>query len=225
MVSHRAVQVLEAVLRAYCPQLPCPMSSGAEILRAPPSIVRSGKYPASAAVGVGHNEESLPDVRTACLLRREDARRDLEAHSLQLVDDGLKAEGEVPDDVLEEDPSWSDLADDPRDFRPEVPRILLSPAMAGRAEGLAGIAGSDEMNAAAPRAAVEGSQVVPDRSRIQGLVRHPGHESGRCMGFPLDEAHGAISGLGDVQAEVEPGVAGAERQSSKVAGLRFEVGT
>jgi hypothetical protein len=30
------------------------------------------------------------------------------------------------------------------------------------------------------------------------------------MGFPLDVTHSAISGLGDVQAEVETAVSGAE---------------
>lgn len=80
------------------------------------------------------------------------------------------------------------------------------------------------MNAAAPRAAVEGFKVVPDSSFSQGLVRHPGHESGRRMAFPLDESHSSISGLGDVQAEVEAGVAGAEGDSPEVVGFRQEAG-
>jgi len=78
------------------------------------------------------------------------------------------------------------------------------------AEGLTGIACSDEMKAAAPRAAVEGSKIVPDSRLTQGLVRHPCHESGRGMALPLDETYSSILGLGDVQAEIEAGVAGAE---------------
>lgn len=80
------------------------------------------------------------------------------------------------------------------------------------------------MNAAAPRSAVEGSKVAPDRRLTQGLVRHPSHESGRCVTFPLDETHSSIPGLGDVEPEVEARVAGTEREPSEVVELRNEVG-
>jgi hypothetical protein len=119
-------------------------------------------------------------------------------------------------DVFQEDPSGADLAHDPFDLGPQVPGAVFAAASPGLAEGLAGITGRDDMNAAAPRSAVKGSQIVPYRRRSQGLVFHPGHESGRRMGFPLDVTHSAISGLGDMQAEVEPAVAGAERKSSQV---------
>lgn len=80
------------------------------------------------------------------------------------------------------------------------------------------------MNAAAPWAAVEGSKVAPDRSLTQGLVRHPSHESGRGVTFPLDETHSSIGGFGNVQAKVETGVSGAEGQATEVAGFRNEGG-
>ena len=71
------------------------------------------------------------------------------------------------------------------------------------------------MNATAPRSTVEGSEIVPDSRLIQGLVCHPRHESGRCVTFPLNESHGLISGFGDVQAEIEAGIAGAERDAAQ----------
>ncbi|BCW89950.1 hypothetical protein sos41_31180 [Alphaproteobacteria bacterium SO-S41] len=37
------------------------------------------------------------------------------------------------------------------------------------------------------------------------------------MGFPLDETNSAISRLGDVQAEVEPAVTGAEGDAGEAA--------
>ncbi len=80
------------------------------------------------------------------------------------------------------------------------------------------------MNAATPRSAVEGWKVVPDSSFSQGLVCHPRHESGRRMAFPLDESHSSISGLGDVQAEVEAGISGAEGDSPEVVDFRQEAG-
>jgi len=88
------------------------------------------------------------------------------------------------------------------------------------AEGLAGIAGSGEMNAAAPSAAVEGGNVRPDRSLIQGLVFHPRHESGRRKCFPLDETDSSIAGLGDVQAKIEAADACAERDAGEGRKLR-----
>lgn len=127
-------------------------------------------------------------------------------------------------DILTEYPFRRDLLHDAGDIGPEMPGIGRSKPIPGCAEGLAGIAGSDEMNAAAPRSAVKGSQVIPDKRLTQGLVFHPRHESGRRMGFPLDESHSPVSRLCDVQAEVEPGIAGAERNASKVACFRHEAG-
>jgi len=119
-------------------------------------------------------------------------------------------------DVFEEDPAGADFAHDPLDLGPQVTGIVFAAASPGLAEGLAGITGRDEMNAAAPRSAVKGSQIVPDRRRSQGLVFHPGHERGRSVGFPLDVTHSAIAGLGDMQPEVETAVAGAERKSAQI---------
>ena len=68
---------------------------------------------------------------------------------------------------------------------------------------MARIARSDDIHRAAPRAAVEGGNVVPDNSLIQGRVFHPRHESGCGEGFPFDMAHSTISGDGDGKPEVE----------------------
>lgn len=81
------------------------------------------------------------------------------------------------------------------------------------------------MNATAPRSTVEGSEVTPDRRLIQGLVRHPCHESGRSVAFPLDETNSSISRLGDVEAQVEASVAGAEGQAPEIIGFGGKFGT
>ena len=88
---------------------------------------------------------------------------------------------------------------------------MLSPTLSGEAEGLTGVAGREDMNAAAPWLAVEGFEIVPYRCLIQGRVRHPGHESGRRVSFPLDVTDSSISGLGDEYAEVEASIARAIR--------------
>ena len=80
------------------------------------------------------------------------------------------------------------------------------------------------MNAAAPRSAVEGSQIVPYSSWSQGLVCHPRHESGRCVSLPLDVTNSAISGLGDMKPEIEAGVTGTEGDPAQFGGVRWSVG-
>tara|TARA_Y200000002_G_scaffold317749_1_gene276499 strand:+ start:903 stop:1154 length:252 start_codon:yes stop_codon:yes gene_type:complete len=66
-----------------------------------------------------------------------------------------------------------------------------------------------------PRAAIEGGNIVPDNSLIQGRVFHPRHESGCGVGFPFDMAHSTISGDGEDEPEVEPARAGAEREAEQ----------
>lgn len=119
-------------------------------------------------------------------------------------------------DILEEAPLGRGFADDAGDLGPEVSGIILAPPVPRQAERLAGITGSDDMNAAAPRSAVEGSQIVPDRSRSQGRVRHPRHESSRGETVSLDMTYSAISGLGDVKAEVETADTGAKADAAKI---------
>lgn len=160
-------------------------------------------------MGVGQNEHPLPDVRRARFSRREQASLDAVTHAAKVSGDVPKSQGDVAFDVLKEDEAGADLVDDAGDLGPQVAGVGVAAAQSGLAEGLTGIAGRDEMNAAAPRSAVEGSQIVPYRRWSQGLVCHPRHESGRRVSLPLDVTNSPISGLGDVQAEVEAGVAGA----------------
>jgi hypothetical protein len=44
----------------------------------------------------------------------------------------------------------------------------------------------EDIHRSTPRAAVKGGNIVPDRRAIQGLVFHPRHEGGRCIGLALD---------------------------------------
>ena len=118
-------------------------------------------------------------------------------------------------DILKEDERRLHFADDAGDMGPEVARVVRAPALARDGERLARIARSDDVHRAAPRAAVEGSNVVPDRRAIQGRVFHPRHESGCGEGFPFDMAHSSISGQGDGEPEVEPASAGAEGEAEE----------
>jgi hypothetical protein len=162
------------------------------------------------ALADGEYEEPFAPVGRADFRRREDACRKAVAHADQSAGDFGETEAEMMGDILEEDEGRLDLTNDAGDMRPEVARVVSAPAFACNRERLARIARSDDIHRAAPRAAVEGSNVVPDSSLIQGRVFHPRHESGCGEGFPFDMAHSTISGDGDGESEVETARAGAE---------------
>ena len=163
----------------------------------------------------GEDEEPLALVGRADFRRREEACRKLVAHADQSAGDFGEAEAEMMGDIFEEDEGRFDLADDAGDMRPEVARVVGAPAFARDGERLARIARSDDVHRAAPRAAVESCNIVPDNSLIQGRVFHPRHESGCGEGFPFDMAHSTISGDGDGEPEVEPARAGAEGKAEE----------
>ena len=163
----------------------------------------------------GEDEEPLALVGRADFRRREEACRKAVAHADQSCGDFGEAEAEMMGDILEEDEGRFDLADDAGDMRPEVARVVGAPAFARDGERLARIACSDDVHRAAPRAAVEGSNIVPDNSLIQGRVFHPRHESGCGEGFPFDMAHSTISGDGDGEPEVDTARAGAEGEAEQ----------
>jgi len=172
------------------------------------------------ALADGEDEEPFALVGRADFRRREEACRKAVAHADQSAGDFGESEPQMMGDILEEYEGRLDLGDDTGDMGPEVARIIRTPALARDAERLARIARSDDVHRAAPRAAVEGSNVVPDNSLIQGRVFHPRHESGCGVGFPFDMAHSTISGDGDGQPEVEPARARAqgEAEEARVSG-------
>ena len=156
---------------------------------------------------MGQNEEPPADVWRANFSRREHARCDLVAQALKLSGDFGKAQGEVSFDVFDEHSARPDLVDDPSDLGPQVARIIRAPALAGCREGLAGIAGKEDMNAATPNAAVEGSQVIPDRRLRKCSVLHPRGKRRGGVEVVLDVADGPIVGLGDMEPKVESAIA------------------
>lgn len=159
---------------------------------------------------MGHNEEPAPYVASTGFERAEQARFDCKAQLTKFPEDGVGSQRHMSFDVFEEAPFGVEFSDNATDMGPEMARIFLASTPAGKAEWLAGISASEDMNLAAPRAAVEGGNVTPERRFIQGLVFHPCHESGRREGFPFDVTNSAISGFCDVQAEFETSDASAE---------------
>ena len=178
------------------------------------------------ALAVGEDEEPLASMRRTDFRCREEARRKAVPHADQSSGDFGEAEAEMMRDVLEEHEGRLAFADDAGDMGPEVARVVRTPPLARDGERLARIARSDDVHRAAPRAAVECGNVVPDRCRIQGRVFHPRHEDSRGVGVPLDVTHSAISGECEVQPEIEPAGAGAEREAeeTRVSGSGRQAG-
>jgi hypothetical protein len=159
---------------------------------------------------VGQDEDAQPLVRRADFCRREQARRRRVAQSPKLSQHGFKAEGDVPGDVFKEDPLWSALANDAGDLGPEVPGIIGPAAFSGRAEGLAGISGDDDVEGTAEYPGIEATEIIPDwrRGEIPGALG--GDENRSRPVFPFDEGAGVISGLRQHDAQIQASAACAE---------------
>jgi len=68
--------------------------------------------------------------------------------------------------------------------------------------GLAWEACTKDVHNAAPWVAIKGRDVVPHRCSIQGRIRHPRHEDGRGIAFPLDVTYTTVSASeGDLESE------------------------
>ena len=107
-------------------------------------------------------------------------------------------------DVLDERQRRRDLGEGAGDVGPEPAVIREASAAAGIGEGLTGEPRSNDVHRATPRVAIKGGNVVPDRSIVQGRVRHPRHEGGRSEGVPLDITHSAVAGAkGELAGEVK----------------------
>lgn len=163
----------------------------------------------------GEDEQPLTLVGSADFRRREEARRKAVAHADQSCGDFGETEAEMMGDIFEEDEGRLAFADDAGDVGPEVARVVRAPALARDRERLARIARTDDIHRAAPRVAVEGGNVVPDRRAIQGRVFHPRHESGCGVGLPFDMAHSTIPGDGNGEPKVETACAGAEGEAEQ----------
>ena len=162
---------------------------------------------------MGQDEDPQPLVRRTDFCRAEQTRRRRVAQAPKLSQDGLETEGDVPDDVFEEDPFGAAFTDNAGDIGPEVAGIIGTAALSSRAEGLAGISGKHRVEGAAEGAAIEAAQVGPDRGRgeVSRALGGDEHSSGPVL--PFDEGAGVIAGLGEHEAHIQASAAGAEGEA------------
>jgi hypothetical protein len=115
---------------------------------------------------------------------------------------GNKLSCEQAADVFEEHERGFHLADNPGDVVPEIPGVLCGSSASGEGERLARESGRDDIHSATPRATVERSHVIPDRSRGQAAVEHACRQDPRDIGFPLDVTNTSV-GISEGKSEPE----------------------
>nr|WP_255509580.1 hypothetical protein [Oceaniovalibus sp. ACAM 378] len=162
---------------------------------------------------MGQDEEPHPLVRRADFCRTEQACRRRVVHVPKLSQHGLKAKADVAGDIFEEDPFGAAFGDDTGDVWPEVAGIIGPTAFSGRAEGLAGVSGEDDVEGTVKGAGIEAAQIVPDRGRGE-ISRALGcDEDGSGPVLPFDEGAGVKTGFGEHEAQIKASAACAEGQS------------
>lgn len=168
-------------------------------------------------IGLAEREDEQPFalVRSACFRRCEQARRKAVAQADQASGDVGKAAAQMMGDIFEKDEGRLAFADDALDVRPEMAWIGSAQPFSRERERLAWIARKEDVHTSAPRAAVEGGNVVPDRRLIQDLIFHPRHENGRGVGVPLDITHSSILGTSNGEPEIEAARSGTEGEAKQ----------
>lgn len=164
-------------------------------------------------VGVGQAEPALAAVRGARFLRAEYVPFAIEPEGDQGTEDGIEESAPVSGNdawyVLEKDIARLNLGDDSPDIAPDESVVVHALSLSGEADRLAGETGSDEIHAATPRSAIEGRNVIPDRSVIQAAVFDPRGDDGCGELVPFDVADRADIGC-ESQSEVKSAHAGAQ---------------
>lgn len=128
-----------------------------------------------------------------------------------LLECSATVNGEESWDVLDEEPCRVELAEDSEDEGPEPSLVVDALPFPGDAGALTWKTGNDEIHSAAIRFAVEGFQIVPDRTWIQGTFAHSTCEDGSRIGLPLDSSHSPNSRASANDGAIESAVSGAER--------------
>lgn len=154
-------------------------------------------------------------MRRACFSRREEASRRREAQASKVSQNGVKAEGYVPGNILEKAPAQpvAKFVDDPGDVGPEMPRVCGPLALPGLTEWLAGIPGQQSIKLPSPRAAAEPLEIVPDRGRMEVSGALACDEAFPWVLLDFDIGGGGKARLGKAKTHVKSAAARAEGEA------------
>jgi hypothetical protein len=165
---------------------------------------------ASSARAVGHDVDASSEMSCSDLGRRKHAPLRIEPELGQVPENSFQASNKEAWDVLQKDPPGLNVANDADNLRPDVAVVALAELLPGDAKRLTGESRSNEIHDSTPRASIEGSEVTPERSRIQGALFHTRRQDRGGIGFPLHVTDDAGGRLGESNAEFESSDAGAE---------------
>ncbi len=112
--------------------LPSPASGVGKIARHPGCFCIDGQSWFAVAVAVAsHDPDSLPDVRGIDCCSRNNKRPPGVAVGFQVSEHLVEAQGDVTSNILSNDPSGSDFANNSAHFRPEVAVVICAGSFAG----------------------------------------------------------------------------------------------
>jgi hypothetical protein len=151
-----------------------------------------GFLDASLALGVGQDPEALPPMRGTNIVRSQLTPFRVVPQRGQVPENSTKPPNSEHWRVLHERESWSYLANDASELRPQAASLSVDAcSFAGCADVLAGEPAADDVNVSSPWVAVEGLHVIPDREAWQVPVSLPGEQDGSAVGINLNSADGA----------------------------------
>lgn len=135
---------------------------------------------------VGQNEDAFSFVTSANGGRFEMTPLRIEPAFGKVKKDGFESSSlNKSRYVFEEAKRRFNLANDSRDVGPQPSFVLLSIASTGNTPRLTREARNDAINKPAPRPAVEGREIVPNRRVVQDSRLHKRRQLRGASGFPL----------------------------------------
>lgn len=163
-------------------------------------------------MGVGQDEDPLSSLRGSDIGRTYARPLRIEPERGQVSENVSKPRKEACD-VFQEHVSGSNRANDSDNFSPEAGALAIDPG-AGSGDGnvLTRETRSDDIHAAAPSCAVEGSDVAVDRSLVQVAVFHARRQDAGSKKVDLHITDDARRWKSCSNAEVETSDAGEEGQ-------------
>ena len=161
------------------------------------------------------DEDPLADMACADFSRREYAPRRSITCFFQIAEDCGQSQRHMPLDILKETQPGAEHGQGGEDVGPEVAQVIGSEAQAGGAEGLAGVAGHEDVHPVAKSAEWEGFNIRPDRCRVQVSRFHFRNQVGAGVGFDLTKSERAQIWDDSGKSEMNSSVAGAPFETGK----------
>lgn len=158
----------------------------------PVVVVEGAEERESDVTAVGQDEDAESLLGCSHVRSTNGDTRAAESFFLESVEDALKISACGPAHIFPEKEAGAGLFDD-AEVLPEEARLFAVEPGAFPCDGeiLTGRSTNNEIHRSTPRLSVEGLNVVPHRAFRQSRFRHPRHEAGCCVGFPLDVHHSA----------------------------------